>query len=915
MESGVTAVVYLGSLVVAYALIMRSQSHAARPSVQSRITQPGTAVSLLQFDVPPGVPATLPDGLTSLQSTVQGSATYGTYTIAFFVTNGTLTDEVTLTLPSINFDTAADLATYLTGLFAAYDGPLSLTPAWDAVAVTQSNSILTFSFGTLTAEFAYTTSTDTALLLLGFPLIVPSASPISFQSSFTGSQATTLSIYTFSARVTLGPGDLIVGLTSRSMTFQVTGTGTWIVTSGTHRVKGASFFEADGSFRIQAFTTCRLTLMWVTNPGLSFGSPEPMMYETYEYASPGIFVIPEGTQSVYIEAIGAGHTSLGFTTHGGAGGLVAGYLDNVTAGRTLTIQPGQTAGQHTSVLDDSSPAVYLAVAGGGGQGGTDVTMFGQQAPTGGSAFGFHGQQGFPAMTVASNTNIVLPSTIGTGGTGVSGGLGAVPQGNGSAFQGGTFADLASGGSGFQGGGTGGKYQLPTMLHYGGAGGGSSFTNGLSLVQTTFTANRRTTPTTTKLKFPGTYGNGGNKRTPFGRGFVGIQLFVRECSTQPLAVLSAITLSSITVSGATVSWTATGYSGYSDIVLIDVYVSSPLTLVASFEGSFASSGTFRAFPTVSGTTYIAGLRVRRVCSNQTSVVAFSNTQLYTAWTFVARGPVANFNATASSSDGSKLVASTVGGSKLLYLSSDSGVTWSPASISPTVGSDWSSVASSADGTKLVASCQPAGTLFTSTNSGSSWSVRDSPRVWSSVASSSDGSRLVATVNNGQIYTSTDSGVFWTPQETTRNWISVASSADGSRLIAAVFTGFIYTSTNSGVTWVARESVRNWVSVASSSDGLRLIAGEVSGGVYVSSDGGTSWTLRLSLSDVSSVTSSSNGLRLAVVGQNQQIHVSNDGGSTFIAFDSSRIWFAIASSASGSSLVGAVFGGRLFTGSLT
>ena len=64
-------------------------------------------------------------------------------------------------------------------------------------------------------------------------------------------------------------------------------------------------------------------------------------------------------------------------------------------------------------------------------------------------------------------------------------------------------------------------------------------------------------------------------------------------------------------------------------------------------------------------------------------------------------------------------------------------------------NWRGVASSSDGTKLVATID-GGQLYTSTDSGVSWIARESARNWTSVASSSDGSKLVATVWGGQIY---------------------------------------------------------------------------------------------------------------------------------------------------------------------
>ena len=71
----------------------------------------------------------------------------------------------------------------------------------------------------------------------------------------------------------------------------------------------------------------------------------------------------------------------------------------------------------------------------------------------------------------------------------------------------------------------------------------------------------------------------------------------------------------------------------------------------------------------------------------------------------------------------------------------------------------------------------------TDSGATWTARDSDRQWQAVASSADGVKLVAVVygSSSRIYTSTNSGVDWTPTGPTNlNWSSVASSADGTRL---------------------------------------------------------------------------------------------------------------------------------------
>src|SRR5438046_7159134 len=91
-------------------------------------------------------------------------------------------------------------------------------------------------------------------------------------------------------------------------------------------------------------------------------------------------------------------------------------------------------------------------------------------------------------------------------------------------------------------------------------------------------------------------------------------------------------------------------------------------------------------------------------------------------------------------------------------------------------------------------------------------------WSSVASSADGGKVVAATKYdpsghlGLIYTSTNSGATWTQTSAPSNyWSSVASSADGTKLVAAVSLGSIFTSADSGATWMQTSaSGYNWLS---------------------------------------------------------------------------------------------------------
>jgi len=117
----------------------------------------------------------------------------------------------------------------------------------------------------------------------------------------------------------------------------------------------------------------------------------------------------------------------------------------------------------------------------------------------------------------------------------------------------------------------------------------------------------------------------------------------------------------------------------------------------------------------------------------------------------------------------------------------------------------------------------------------WSPVAVYRSWRSITSSSDGTKLAAVNSDTEpIYTSTDSGATWTQQTASgsRTWYSITSSSDGTKLAAGAFSGYIYTSTDSGATWTASstDATRNWFSITSSSDGTKLAAGTFSGYIY-------------------------------------------------------------------------------------
>jgi len=310
-------------------------------------------------------------------------------------------------------------------------------------------------------------------------------------------------------------------------------------------------------------------------------------------------------------------------------------------------------------------------------------------------------------------------------------------------------------------------------------------------------------------------------------------------------------------------------------------------------------------------FIGGIRAFAQTWTQTSAPS-------TNWTFIA-----------SSADGAKLVAIAskqacfgcvgvpVG---TIYTSTNSGISWTQTSA-PILS--WISVASSADGNRLVAIVNSGG-IYTSTDSGVTWTQTSAPyAAWNSVASSADGIKLAATVNNGGIYVSTDSGASWTqasaPQE---SWASIASSADGASEVAGTLNGLIYTSTNSGGSWDQAGTQTNApfrVMVASSADGSHLLAARVrlalsptNGSIYTSADSGATWTSNnVPEGGWNSAASSADGTRLAAV-QNASIYTSTNSGTTWTSNTAPALnWNSIASSADGGKLVAAVYGGGVYT----
>ena len=287
---------------------------------------------------------------------------------------------------------------------------------------------------------------------------------------------------------------------------------------------------------------------------------------------------------------------------------------------------------------------------------------------------------------------------------------------------------------------------------------------------------------------------------------------------------------------------------------------------------------------------------------------------------------NWNSIASSSDGSRLAATSYGSGGGIYISSDSGQTWTATN---TILTALRAIASSADGSKMVAAVYGVGIYTNSSSVSGGWGIGGSTSGlnWISVASSSDGSKLVAAANGNGIYTSTNSGAIWKQQTSglpsgSPNWYYVASSANGSNLVAVINNGGLYTSSNAGQSWSQQTaglpSNPGWISVASSADGTKLAAAAVSAGIYTSANLGLNWVQQTNGAPANtnwaSIASSADGSKLAAVVLGGGIYLSSNSGFTWAHVNApTNNWYCVASSSDGSKLAAVVFGGGIYNSS--
>lgn len=160
-----------------------------------------------------------------------------------------------------------------------------------------------------------------------------------------------------------------------------------------------------------------------------------------------------------------------------------------------------------------------------------------------------------------------------------------------------------------------------------------------------------------------------------------------------------------------------------------------------------------------------------------------------------------------------------------------------------------------------------------------------RAWSSIAMSLDGTFIVAVVNGGFIYTSTNSGLTFTQRATTANWGCVACSSTGQYCAAGNATDMkLYLSNDYGATWAESITAPNNhpYNVAMSSDGQFILFTFGTAIIGRTRNFGVSWDYISGPSNFSfDVAVSADGTKAVVTVNDVLVRTvySTNGGNTF------------------------------------
>jgi hypothetical protein len=293
---------------------------------------------------------------------------------------------------------------------------------------------------------------------------------------------------------------------------------------------------------------------------------------------------------------------------------------------------------------------------------------------------------------------------------------------------------------------------------------------------------------------------------------------------------------------------------------------------------------------------------------------------------------DWQAIATDSDGSVIIIAgrtLVGNIGKVYLSTDSGASFSDTGLGGDATYSWKDVACDSNGSHLLV--VSLGIVSLSINSGLSFNDVTPPLAagdyFSCGAMDADGSNLIVGEHNGRLWTSSDSGANWTERrydgDKDRDYFSVASNSTGSQLISTDYfessNPGLYISYDSGTSWTDKTPVgaysQQWQRTAMDDDGSHILAinydpaGSPKRRIFASSDNGTSWTevdhpdapgFKDFWSDVALDSDGSHQMMSNTT--NGRLYTSLDGGTTWVRQDPSGTgilkWLRVATVSDGS-----------------
>lgn len=244
---------------------------------------------------------------------------------------------------------------------------------------------------------------------------------------------------------------------------------------------------------------------------------------------------------------------------------------------------------------------------------------------------------------------------------------------------------------------------------------------------------------------------------------------------------------------------------------------------------------------------------------------------------------------------------------IWISYDLGLTWIPALNN--ISRAWGRVCISDDGSFMAA--YETTNIWISSDSGKSWTIKNSTQTWGCLSCSSTGQYILAGGSLGNLQLSTDYGETWSQVVGDAYWKGTTVSTDGQKLLA-IESNVVFYSLNGGANWNTTPPFANFNQLTASADGQLAYATVYGGGVFKSSDYGVSWAAIYGGGLWTDITTSSDGQTVLFSYYNNYIYRSQDGGATIDILSTLGIntWLHVTSSRDAQYSVASYAGSTIF-----